>query len=144
MMVRPAKAGDNAGNGRGRNLMKTLLIVIALFGWAAQGWALNMSGFKEAPITRLSGGELKAFRAFVMSTLDQTPDGVTVVWQAPKTRFVSKITPQRTFIDGKRKCREATVESEAHDRYQRGVYSFCQSANGEWQFKTPAARSGKK
>jgi len=124
--------------------MKKLLIVLALFLLAEQAWAINMSGFRDAPITRLSGGELKAFRAFVMTTLDQTPDGVTVVWQAPKTRFVSKITPQRTFIDGKRKCREATVESEAHDRYQRGVYSLCQSANGEWQFKTPAARSGKK
>ena len=124
--------------------MKTFLMVIAFFGLAAQALALNMSGFKEAPITRLSGGELKAFRAFVMTTLDQTPDGVTVVWQAHKTRFVSKITPQRTFIDGKRNCREATVESEAHDRYQRGVYMFCKSANGEWQFSTPAARPGKK
>ena len=124
--------------------MKTFLMAVTFFALAAQAWALNMSGFKEAPITRLSGPELKAFRTYVMTTLDQTPDGVTVVWQAPKTRFVSKITPQRTFFDGKRKCREATVESEAHDRYQRGVYSFCQSANGEWQFRTPAAKSGKK
>ena len=45
-------------------LLSSMLAVPAL--------ALNMSGFKDAPITRLSGEELKAFRAAVMKALDET------------------------------------------------------------------------
>ena len=120
--------------------MKKFLMMLALIGLAAQAWALNMSGFRDAPITRLTGEELKAFRAAVMKALDETPDGATVEWKAEKTRFLSKITPLKSFKDGKTPCREATIESDAHDRFQRGVYSFCKAANGEWQFKTPGAQ----
>ena len=108
---------------------------------AAPALAVNMSGFKEAPITRLTGEELKAFRAVVMKTLDETPDGMSVEWRAPKTRFVSKITPLKSYSEGKLRCREATVESDAHDRYQRGLYSFCKGAKGDWQFKSPLPKS---
>jgi len=99
-----------------------------------------MSGFKDAPITRLTGEELKMFRAAVMKALDEAPEGTTVEWKAPKTPFVSRITPQRRFSDGKLQCREATIESDARDRFQRGLYTFCKQANGEWQFKIPGAR----
>ena len=98
-----------------------ILLAVALAITMMAAHAVNMSGFKDAPITRLTGEELKAFRAVVMKSLDETPDGVTVEWKAPKTRFASKITPQRSFTDGKLKCRDATVESDAHDRYQRGL-----------------------
>jgi surface antigen len=111
--------------------------MLALLAVAGPASALNMSGFKDAPITRLNNGELKAFRAFIMKTLDQAPDGTTVEWKAEKTRFVSKLTPQRSFTDGKLPCRDITIESDAHDRYQRGLYTLCKGANGEWQFKTP-------
>ena len=122
-------------------MRRTALLVLAAALAAPAAQALNMSGFREAPITRLSGQELKAFRAVVMKALDETPDGVTVDWKAPKTRFASKITPQKTFADGKRQCRDATIESDAHDRFQRGLYTFCKGANGEWQFKSrPAAK----
>ncbi len=121
--------------------MKQVLIMLALLGFAAQASAINMSGFRDAPITRLDAEELKAFRAAVMKTLDESPDGTTVEWKAAKTKFVSKITPQKSFADGKLKCREATIESEAQNRFQRGVYSFCKAANGDWQFRSPPARS---
>ncbi len=103
--------------------------------------ALNMNGFKDAPLTRLTGDELKAFRAAVMKVLDQVPEGKTVEWKAPKTPFVSKITPTRSFTDGKQQCRQATVESDARDLFQRGVYTFCKQANGEWQFRIPTSKS---
>ena len=111
------------------------LLILALLA-AGPAWALNMSGFKDAPLTRLTGEELKAFRAAIMKALDETPEGQTVEWKAPKTQFVSKITPQRRFSIGKQQCREATIESDARDRFQRGLYTFCKQANGEWQFKT--------
>jgi surface antigen len=120
--------------------MNRCLIVLALAGFTAHAWALNMSGFKDAPITRLTGEELKTFRAAVMKVLDETPEGTTVEWKAPKTRFVSKITPTKSFTDGERRCREATVESDARDLLQRGVYTFCKQANGEWQFRIPASK----
>jgi surface antigen len=122
-------------------IMIRMILPLALIVVMSPALALNMSGFKDAPITRLSGEELKAFRAAVMKTLDGTPDGTTVEWKAAKTKFTSKITPTRSFTDGRLKCREATIESDAHDRFQRGVYSFCKAANGEWQFKTPGAKS---
>jgi len=120
--------------------MNRTLLSLALLAVAGPAWALNMSGFKDAPITRLSGEELKVFRAFVMKTLDQTPDGTTVEWKAEKTPFVSKLTPQRSFTDGKLTCREITIDSDARDRYQRGLYTMCKGANGEWQFKTPGVK----
>jgi len=118
-------------------MTRTVLLMLALALAAPPALALNMSGFREAPVTRLNKEELKAFRAAVMKTLDESPDGATVEWKAPKTRFVSKITPLKSFSDGKRKCREATVESDAHDRFQRGVYTFCKTAKGDWEFKSP-------
>ena len=121
--------------------MNRFLIVLALVGIAAPAWALNMSGFKDAPLTRLTGEELKAFRAAVMKVLDETPEGTTVEWKAPKTPFTSKITPRKSFTDGKQQCREATVESDAHDLLQRGLYTFCKQANGEWQFRIPTSKS---
>jgi len=120
--------------------MKAILSAAMLLTLAMPAVALNMTGFKDAPITRLNGEELKAFRAFVMKTLDQTPDGTTVEWKAEKTKFVSKVTPRRSYTEGQVKCREATIESDAHDRFQRGLYNFCKAANGEWQFSSPKAR----
>lgn len=114
------------------------LMVLAV---AYPAWALNMSGFKDAPITRLSGEELKAFRAAVMKMLEETPEGTTVEWKAPKARFVSKITPTKSFTDSKQQCRVARIESDARDLLQRGVCTFCKQANGEWQFKIPTSKS---
>ena len=119
-------------------MTRTLLILLAL-ALPAPAYAINMSGFKEAPITRLTGEELKVFRATVMKTLDDTPDGMTVEWKAPRTRFVSKITPQKSYTEGKLRCREATIESDSHDRYQRGIYTLCKGAKGDWQFKSTGA-----
>ncbi len=120
--------------------MKRIFLPLALLVVMGPASALNMSGFKDAPITRLNDAELKAFRAFVVKTLDQTPDGTTVEWKAAKTRFVSKVTPQKSFTDGQRPCREVTIESDAHDRFQRGLYTLCKGAKGEWQFKTPGVK----
>jgi surface antigen len=114
-----------------------ILTLVALAGPAA---ALNMSGFRDAPITRLTAEELKTFRAFVMKTLDDTADGTMVEWKAPKTPFVSKITPLKTYTGGKTPCRDATIESDARDRFQRGRYTFCKEPNGEWQFARPPAK----
>jgi surface antigen len=116
--------------------MTRKLLVLVLLAAVSPAIAINMNGFKDAPITRLTGEELKAFRAAVMKALDEAPEGTTVEWKAPKTPFVSKITPQRRFSDGKQQCREATIESDARDRFQRGLYTFCKQANGDWQFKT--------
>ena len=120
--------------------MTRIILPLALIVVMSPAWALNMSGFKDAPITRLTGEELKAFRAAVMKVLNETPEGTTVEWKAPKTPFVSKITPKKSFTDGKQQCREATIESDARDLLQRGLYTFCKQANGEWQFKIPGAR----
>ena len=124
--------------------MTRILLPVLALALTAPAYAMNMSGFKDAPITRLTGEELKAFRAAVMKTLDDTPDGTTVEWKAPKTRFVSKITPQKSFGEGNLRCRDATIESDAHDRFQRGLYTFCKQANGEWQFKIPSRKSSRK
>lgn len=120
--------------------MMRIFSLVVLAALAVPAFALNMNGFKDAPITRLSGAELKLFRAFVMKTLDETPDGTTAEWKAEKTRFVSKVTPQRSFTDGKLPCRDVTIESDAHDRFQRGLYTLCKGANGEWQFKSPGTQ----
>lgn len=121
--------------------MNRFLLSLLALALSAPAAALNMSGFKDAPITRLTGEEVKLFYAAVVKTLDETPDGATVEWKAPKTRFVSKITPQKSFTEGKLKCREATIESDAHDRFQRGIYSFCKGEKGSWQFKTVGGKA---
>ena len=120
-------------------IKKNLVWVLLFAAWPAG--AVNMSVFKDAPITRLNADEVKEFRATVIKTLDSGADGTTVEWKAPKTKFVSKITPQKSFADGKSKCREATIESDSHDRFQRGLYTFCKGEKGDWQFKLPASQS---
>ena len=120
-------------------MIKTLLLLVLLA--AGPAFGLNMSGFRDAPVTRLTEEELKAFRAAVMKVLDETPDGTMVEWKAPKTQFTSKITPLKTYAGEKYPCRDATIESEARDRFQRGRYTLCKGRNGEWQFSRPPARS---
>ena len=115
------------------------LLALGLFA-ACPALALNMSGFRDAPITRLSQEELKAFRAEVMRILDETPDGTMVEWKAPKTPFTSKVTPLKTYTGGKLPCRDATIESDARDRFQRGRWTFCKQSNGEWQFARPPGK----
>jgi len=118
-------------------MTRTTLLLFALALAAPPATALNMSGFKDAPVTRLKKDELKAFRTAVMRTLDETPDGTTVEWKAQATRFTSKITPTKSYPDGKRKCRDATIESDSHDRFQRGLYTFCKGEKGDWEFRLP-------
>jgi surface antigen len=103
-------------------------------------FALNWNVFKDAPITRLSEDEVKSFRAVVLKTLDEAPDGKTVEWKAPKTTFTSKITPLNRFDDAGMKCRDATIESDSQDRQMRGRYTFCRKGSGDWEFATPAAK----
>lgn len=116
-------------------------LAVTLLAVAGPAWAVNMNVFKDAPITRLNADEVKEFRATVIKTLDSGADGATVEWKAPKTKFVSKITPQKSFAEGKSKCRETTIESDSHDRFQRGLYTFCKGEKGDWQFKLPASKS---
>jgi len=119
--------------------MKIILAVAAAL-LASPVFALNWSGFKDAPISRLSEDELKTFRAFVLKTLDETPDGTTVEWKAPKTVFTSKITPLNRFDDAGMKCRDATVDSDAQDRQMRGRYTFCKKGKSDWEFANPTAK----
>jgi surface antigen len=104
---------------------------------AAPARALDMNYLQDAPITRLSVEEARNFRAFVLKTLDEGPDGATAEWKAPKTRFTSKVTPEKAFMDGSNKCRDATVDSDSHDRQQRGRYTFCKQGNRDWEFRIP-------
>ena len=121
--------------------MTRFVISLLALAFAAPAFALNMSGFRDAPITRLSADEVKAFRAAVVKVLDESPDGTTTEWKADKTQFTSTITPQTAFVDGKFKCRKATIESDSHDRFQRGIYTFCKGDKGGWQFRTPRSAS---
>ena len=124
-----------------RNRMKKFWLAVLMLVLTAPAFSLNMSGFKDAPITRLTGEEVKLFHAAVMKALNESPDGATVEWKAPKTRFVSKIMLQKSYTEGKLKCREATIESDAHDRFQRGIYSFCKGEKSTWQFKNVGGKA---
>ena len=104
---------------------------------AVPAYAVNMNVFKDAPVTRLNAEEVKAFRAFIMKTLNEGADGATAEWKAPKTTFTSKVTPTKSFEDGKLKCRDTTIDSDSHDRQMRGSYTFCKGDKGDWQFKIP-------
>lgn len=125
-------------------IMKTRYILIVLAAMATPAFALNMNVFKDAPLTRLSEGELKTYAATIQNTLETGADGATVEWKAPKTQFISKITPVSTVTEGKRKCRDVTIEAEAKDRFQRGTYSFCKASSGQWQLRSPGSKSSKK
>jgi len=124
--------------------MKNKYFLILLAAFAAPAFALNMSVFKDAPLTRLTPEEVTAFSTVIINTLDKGTEGTTVEWKAPKTPFTSKITPGKSTADGKRQCREVTIESEAKDRFQRGTYSFCKAANGKWQLAVPDSKPAKK
>jgi surface antigen len=120
--------------------MRKILVVIAMSMIASGAFAINASVFLDAPITRLSVEELETFTTFVDKTLDESPDGETVEWKASKTRFWSKLTPGKRFTEGGRKCRELTIESDSHDRYQRGRYQFCKNDAGAWKLASPKTR----
>ena len=119
--------------------MRIILAVTAAL-LATPVLALNWNVFKDAPISRLKEDEVRSFRAVVLKTLDQTSDGTTVEWKAPKTIFTSKITPLNRFDDAGMKCRDATIESDSQDRHMRGRYTFCKKGKGDWEFATPSAK----
>jgi surface antigen len=103
----------------------------------APAWALNESFLKDAPVSRLSEDEFKAYWAFAMKTLDATPDGKTVEWKATKAAFTSRITLQRSFTEGTLKCREVIVDSDSHDRQMRARYELCKKGK-DWEFRAPS------
>src|SRR5262245_32776125 len=117
--------------------MHRILVAAVAAMLAVPASAVNVNVFKDAPVTRLKGDETKEFRAFVIKTLDEGKDGTTAEWKAPKTNFTSKVTPVKSFEDGKLKCREATIDSDSHDRQMRCTYTFCKRDKGSWQFKIP-------
>ncbi len=121
--------------------MRKILGVGLLSLIASTAFAINASVFLDAPVTRLSAEELKEFVAFVDKTLNESPEGVLVEWRAPKTKFVSKLTPGKRSTQRGRDCREMTIESDSGDRYQRGRYLFCKDASGAWEFGLPDAGS---
>ncbi len=124
--------------------MRRIVLAVAMSLFAIGAYAINTSVFLDAPITRLSTEELEAFSAFVDETLEGAPDGKTVEWKAPKTRFLSKLTPGKTFTQSGQKCREMTIESDSHDRFQRGRYVFCKHGSGAWQLSQPKTGSSEK
>jgi len=115
--------------------MSRFLIGLAAAATACVAFAANLGFLRDAPITRLSEGELATFKAFVMKTLDEDPDGKTVEWKAPKTPFTSTITLDRSFTDSGRQCRTVKVNSAAHDLQMRGTYILCKVSNGDWEFR---------
>src|SRR5688572_12432372 len=102
--------------------------------------AIDMRFMKEAPITRLGADELKTFTAFVEKTLNEGGEDATVEWKATKATFTSKLTPQKRFKDGALECRDMRIESDSHDRSERGTYTFCKKAKGGWGIKSPTKR----
>jgi surface antigen len=126
--------------------MRKILIVAVISMIASGAYAFGTSVFLDAPVTRLSAEELQTFKTFVEKTLDESPDGKTVEWKAPKARFTSKLTPGKPFTEAGLKCREITIESDSHDRYQRGRYLFCKVKTGSWEFRLPksGAASGQR
>jgi surface antigen len=106
----------------------------------APAWAVNESFLKDAPVSRLSEGEFKAFWAFAMNALDTTPDGESVEWKADKTAFTSKLSLQKSFTDGALKCREIIAETDSRDRQMRAVYTLCKKGK-DWEFKIPSPRA---
>ena len=115
--------------------MSRFLIGLIAAGTACVAFAANLAFLRDAPITRLSEPELATFKAFVMKILDEEPDGKTVEWSAPKTRFTSKITLDKSFTDSGRRCRTVKVDSNAHDVQMRGTYMLCKVSNGDWEFR---------
>jgi surface antigen len=126
--------------GKEQQTMSRLLVALIASAAAGAAFALNTAVFHDAPVTRLTAPELEAFKSFVEKTLDEAPDGKTVEWKAPTTRFVSKVTPHNSFTQGGNRCRETTVDSDSHDRQMRGRYLFCKVSTGAWEFALPEAR----
>ena len=120
--------------------MNKTAIALSTMMLAMPAFAFNVGALNDAPITRLTSAEVKTFRAFVLKTLDEGEDGTSAEWKAPKTVFTSQVTPTRSFTDGKLKCREATIDSHAEDKQERGKYVFCKGDKGTWQFKTVGSK----
>ena len=117
---------------------RTIAVALLTFTLCAPAYAQNLRFLEDAPITRLKGEELKAYRAFVDKTLSDGPDGTAAEWSAPKTTFTSKVTPAARFKDGSLECREAVIESATTDRQAKGTYTFCRKPKGAWGIKSPS------
>jgi surface antigen len=127
------------------HLAGIMLAAFAAIAMAGTASAQNINAFRDVPISRLSAPELKEYLAFLNKTLESTPEGTTAEWKAPKTPFTGKVTPLKSYTEAGLHCREATIDSEAHDLHQRGRYTLCKNPKGVWQFKSPApAAQGKK
>ena len=120
--------------------MTRILAMVAAIAVTFPVSAINLSAFKDAPITRLNAEEAKAYIAFVTKTLNDEPDGATAEWKAPKTTFTGKVTPPKSFASGKLKCRTAVIDNESRDRQMRGTYTFCKDDTGDWHYKAPEGK----
>ena len=124
--------------------MKNCLLMFALFGPAAQAWAIDMNGFKDTPIAQLFADEKKAYHTALVQVLNQVPDRASVDWKASRTKLASRITPVKSFDEGQLRCRETLIESNAQKGQHHATYVFCRNVKGEWQLRKPVSKAGTK
>lgn len=111
-----AAAGAIAGQAIGRDTEATLL-------GAAIG---GIAGY-------IIGNEMdKADRKKVAQTYENVPDQQTTSWENPNTQNKYKVTPQRTYEQNDRPCREvvilATIDGEAEKIHQ----TACRNSQAKW------------
>jgi len=108
------------------------VICAALMGTSG-AFAFDILSIGDMPIRYMTEEDLTVLKAAVISTLDQTNDGVSATWTNQKTGAHGTLTPINSFRKEAKECRKLEVANSAGGRDNRSVFTLCKLPDGDWK-----------
>ncbi len=125
-----------------RQHLKPLLtgaLLIALCGTAVPGHAV-WQWMRGAAVTDFTESDWAILRETARDVLDNKPDHEQVNWSNPETGNRGSIIGLATFAHDGRKCRRAAMRNLTfRGRDDKGAYTLCRQADGDWIFVSESA-----
>lgn len=100
----------------------------------------NYSFLEYDPVAHFNKEDWRIWDEAAVKSLDENPDGVTTLWENPKSGASGTITPLSTYEGDKgQRCRQVrTVDQTRAPRLKnQWMLTVCQDDQGKWVFDTP-------
>jgi surface antigen len=112
---------------------RLLALGCLLFAGAATAQFLNM--LATTPLSQFNDADNKLFLAAIDKSLAEGSDGVPLVWKNESTPAAGVITPQKTYVSGRMKCRDLLIANSYKTLKGEAVHTFCQDGAGKWKLR---------
>lgn len=115
-----AIAGSAFGGAEGK-------IIASVVGAGLGGYVGNKVG------QSLDRADALYYNRTMTQSLENNPSGIRSTWKNPDSGNYGSITPQRTYVEHGRDCREYVQDVFIGGRKQQAFGKACRRSNGDWE-----------